>query len=62
MTADMKQGAIANVNGKIFEKQLIPLFTEHGYAVMLYSEFKKLGIPLDKAGKIVIRQYPFDSI
>lgn len=62
MTAEMKQGAIANVNGKIFEKQLIPLFTEHGYNVMLYSEFKKLGISLDEAGKMVIRQYPFDSI
>lgn len=62
MSDEMTQGAIANVNGKIFEKQLIPLFTEHGYKVMLYSEFKKQGYPLDSLPKTVIRQVPFESI
>lgn len=62
MTDDMKQGAIANVNGKIFEKQLIPLFEEHGYEVVLFSEFQKRGVPFEELPKTVIRQVPFNSI
>lgn len=58
----MKQGTIANVNGKIFEKQLIPLFEEHGYEVILFSEYQKRGIDFEHLSKTVIRQVPFNSI
>lgn len=37
----MSQGARANVNGKIAEKMLIPLFEENDYMVISYGEYSK---------------------
>lgn len=74
----MTQGGRANANGKIFEEQLVPLFSRNGYIVIKYSEWKadeelianiEAGTPKKKAPKryrdeqkLVICQYPFNSI
>ena len=62
MADDMKQGAIANVNGKIFEKQLIPLFEEHGYEVVLFSEYLKKGVSFEQLSKTGNTEFEFENI
>ena len=69
--SDISQGARANLNGKIGETTLEPLFTAHGYTVMMWSEYNKnqtkfkAGKPvqdLDALPRLVLKQVPYDSI
>ena len=56
------QGQKAAKNGKIIENMLIPLFVGNGYHVIKYTDYKKAMPHFDAMPKLVIYQYPFDSI
>jgi len=56
------QGQKAAKNGRIIENMLMPLFVGNGYKVITYKVYKSAQIEFDKLDKLVIYQYPFDSI
>ena len=61
MNDDIKQGAKANLNGKIIEQTIIPQLTLSGYKIYKYSEtLNNPGIFDEK--KVVITNMPFKSV
>lgn len=63
MTTKRTQGAQANLNGKIFEQQCLPLFIEHGFVVYKNKDYQDIvnrNLQLPK--KYVVCGYPFISI
>lgn len=64
MSSIVQGGSTANLNGRIFEETLIPIFKNHGYIVFRNSELKKIGglEEYNKADKKVLLSAPYISI
>ena len=58
---ELKQGAKANLNGKIIEQTIIPQLTLSGYKIYKYSDIVKEPSFLDEK-KVVITNMPFKSV
>lgn len=57
-------GSTANLNGRIFEDTLIPMFKQHGYQVFSNAELKSQD-NLDRystSDKVILTNAPFQSI
>lgn len=61
MNDDIKQGAKANLNGKIIEQTIIPQLTLSGYKIYKYSETVNNPEIFDEK-KVVITNMPFKSV
>lgn len=55
------QGALANLNGHVFEQMMIPLFEASGFAVMTAREHARLP-EAERPPKCVLRNVPFTTI
>jgi len=55
----MNQGSMANMNGKIFEEMMIPIFEAHGFLVINESEIPKYS-PLPE--RVVIKNASYITI
>lgn len=58
----MTQGAQANLNGKIFENMMIPIFEAHGYKVLSESDAIKRPHLLDGVTRYVLRNAKYTTI
>lgn len=58
---DIKQGAKANLNGKIIEQTIIPQLTLSGYKIYKYADTVKNPEIMDEK-KVVITNMPFKSV
>ena len=56
----ISQGAQANLNGKVFENMMIPLFQANGFKVFSQTELKK--IKTSNISRYVIRNAPYTTI
>ena len=64
MSEIVQGGSTANLNGKIFESTLIPMFKKHGYIVFSNKELKKENHQktYETAPKVIHTNAPFISI
>lgn len=58
----VSQGAKANLNGRIFEQQCIPMFQACGFTVYSHKEFLKAEQDGTLPDKYVIKDAPFQTI
>lgn len=56
----ISQGAQANLNGKVFENMMLPLFQANGFKVFRQAELKKVKTP--NISRYVIRNAPYTTI
>lgn len=56
------QGAMANKNGKTFEKMMVPIFNANDFEVIAYSDFIKNEEKYQNPNRYVLKNVPYTTI